>query len=64
MYDSPDTVFFVDPPYANSSYYFDNNFSIKDHEDLAQMLKSGEYASIEEARNSVFNSFEIEEFHP
>lgn len=31
---------------------------------LAQMLKSGEYTSIEEARNSVFNSFEIEEFHP
>ncbi|UJS17860.1 MAG: DNA adenine methylase [Candidatus Jettenia sp.] len=38
-YDSPDTLFFIDPPYLNAEgYYGEKNFSLDDHQALAKML--------------------------
>jgi DNA adenine methylase len=39
MYDSPDTVFFVDPPYVEREHHYKGNFTKEDHIELAQLLK-------------------------
>lgn len=38
-YDSPGTLFFIDPPYLHAEgYYGEKNFSLDDHQALAKML--------------------------
>ncbi|KKX53259.1 DNA adenine methylase [Brevibacillus borstelensis] len=37
-YDTPDTLFYVDPPYIGREKYYAGNFTEKDHRDLAHML--------------------------
>ncbi|WP_280139788.1 DNA adenine methylase [Lihuaxuella thermophila] len=38
-YDSPDTLFYCDPPYFDCEHYYMGEFSERDHRDLAEMLK-------------------------
>lgn len=38
VYDSPNTLFYVDPPYIGRERYYAGNFTEKDHRDLAYML--------------------------
>jgi DNA adenine methylase len=38
-YDTPDTLFFIDPPYLGSEHYYDGNFSLDDHKRLLRVLK-------------------------
>lgn len=40
IYDSPDTVFVVDPPYVGKENQYKGNFSYQDHVDLAEILSS------------------------
>jgi DNA adenine methylase len=37
-YDSPDTVFFIDPPYVKREHYYKGGFTIDDHIELAHTL--------------------------
>lgn len=37
-YDSPSTLYFIDPPYVEREQYYKGGFSIDDHIELAQML--------------------------
>lgn len=37
-YDSPDTMFYVDPPYWDMEFYYDHGFTKQDHKDLADQL--------------------------
>lgn len=37
-YDGPDTLFYCDPPYIDTEFYYDAKFGMKDHEDLARLL--------------------------
>jgi DNA adenine methylase len=37
-WDSEQTFFFLDPPYMGCESYYPGNFSLKDHEDLREML--------------------------
>lgn len=37
-YDSPDTLFYCDPPYLNSEHYYGNTFTQDDHRTLANLL--------------------------
>lgn len=41
-YDSPETLFYVDPPYVGTENYYKmiNGFTMRDHENLADILKS------------------------
>lgn len=39
-YDSPNTLFYCDPPYVNVEHYYEGGFGLKDHEDLAHMLNN------------------------
>jgi DNA adenine methylase len=38
VYDGPDTLFYVDPPYFGCEHYYAGDFGEKDHRDLADML--------------------------
>lgn len=40
IYDSPSTVFVVDPPYVGKEYYYKGDFSYQDHVDLADILSN------------------------
>lgn len=40
IYDSPETVFFVDPPYVGKEDQYKGGFSFQDHVDLASILKN------------------------
>jgi DNA adenine methylase len=40
IYDSPDTVFFVDPPYVGKEHHYKGGFSYQDHVDLATILNN------------------------
>lgn len=37
-YDSPDTFFYVDPPYYNMEFYYSKDFPREKHEELANLL--------------------------
>ena len=37
-YDSPDTLFYVDPPYIGKEKYYAGGFTEKDHLELADLL--------------------------
>jgi DNA adenine methylase len=37
-YDSPDTLFYVDPPYIGKEKYYAGGFTEQDHRDLAELL--------------------------
>ncbi|MBA4535126.1 DNA adenine methylase [Brevibacillus halotolerans] len=39
-YDTPDTLFYVDPPYIGREKYYAGNFNETDHRDLAYMLNN------------------------
>jgi len=39
-YDSEDTFFYLDPPHIGNEKYYEGNFTMRDHEDLAKILKS------------------------
>ena len=39
-YDSPDTLFYCDPPYVDVEHYYKGSFGAQDHEDLAEMLNN------------------------
>jgi DNA adenine methylase len=39
-YDSPDTLFYVDPPYVEKEHYYRVGFTEKDHRELAELLKN------------------------
>ncbi|MGV6934079.1 DNA adenine methylase [Paenibacillus sp. CMM36] len=39
VYDGPDTLFYVDPPYIGREKYYAGGFAEQDHRDLAKMLK-------------------------
>lgn len=39
-YDSPDTVFYCDPPYFGCEHYYVGEFSEEDHRDLAGLLRN------------------------
>jgi DNA adenine methylase len=38
-YDTPDTLFYCDPPYVSAEKYYDVPFMMEDHERLAGLLK-------------------------
>lgn len=38
VYDSPDTLFYVDPPYIGRERYYAGGFTEQDHRELAAML--------------------------
>lgn len=38
-YDTPDTLFFVDPPYFGTEHYYSDDFKFEDHERLLRTLK-------------------------
>lgn len=38
VYDTPDTLFYVDPPYFGREQYYAGGFTEQDHRDLAEML--------------------------
>ncbi|WP_121616683.1 DNA adenine methylase [Virgibacillus halodenitrificans] len=40
IYDSPDTVFVVDPPYVGKESQYKGNFSYQDHVELAEILSN------------------------
>jgi len=40
IYDDEDTLFYCDPPYIDITRYYDNNFVLKDHIDLANILNN------------------------
>lgn len=40
IYDGPDTLFYVDPPYVGYEREYHGNFSEQDHHDLAIILNS------------------------
>ncbi len=40
LYDSPDTLFYLDPPYYDKERYYTFNFSETDHKDLADILQN------------------------
>lgn len=58
-YDTEETLFYLDPPYYNKNYYM-TNFTIKDHEDLAEILNNikGKFVL------SYYTYDRIEEFYP
>lgn len=72
-YDSPDTLFYCDPPYFKSEYYYSDcyKFTEKDHKDLALIVKNIEgkfflnYDDHEEIRNMYkdFNIYEIDRYN-
>jgi len=37
-YDTPDTLFFLDPPYLNVEHYYKHGFTIEDHKRLLNLL--------------------------
>ena len=37
-YDSPETLFYCDPPFVNKEYYYSISFTEQDHRDLAEIL--------------------------
>ncbi|MGE5353924.1 MAG: DNA adenine methylase [Acidobacteriota bacterium] len=39
-YDTPDTLFYLDPPYVDAEKYYDIPFTMEDHERLASLLKN------------------------
>jgi DNA adenine methylase len=39
-YDSPDTLFYCDPPYIKKENYYEGSFNQKDHEELAEILNN------------------------
>ncbi len=46
-YDGPDTVFYCDPPYIDTEFYYTPEFKEKDHQDLADILNNIEgYAMV------------------
>lgn len=40
QYDSPETVFFIDPPYVDREHFYKGGFTQNDHIELAQILSS------------------------
>ncbi|HEX2867231.1 MAG TPA: DNA adenine methylase, partial [Ignavibacteriales bacterium] len=38
-YDTPDTLFYLDPPYIAAEKYYEVPFTMEDHERLAALLK-------------------------
>lgn len=40
VYDGPDTLFYVDPPYIGREKYYAGGFTERDHRDLAEILNS------------------------
>ena len=39
-YDTPNTLFYLDPPYVQKEHYYRMGFTEKDHRDLAEILKN------------------------
>lgn len=39
-YDTPNTLFYLDPPYVGKEHYYRTDFTEKDHIELAELLKS------------------------
>lgn len=59
-YDSPDTFFYVDPPYYNMEFYYSKDFPREKHQELAQVLGTiqGRFAL------SYYEFDDLHEFYP
>lgn len=59
-YDSPDTFFYVDPPYYNMEFYYSKDFPREKHQELAKVLSNiqGRFAL------SYYEFDDLREFYP
>jgi DNA adenine methylase len=59
-YDSPDTFFYIDPPYHNMEFYYSQDFPREKHEELAETLSTikGRFAL------SYYDFDDLKKFYP
>ncbi len=55
-YDSPETLFYCDPPYCDSEHYYGDSFSLDDHHRLSELLHDIKgQAMVSHYSNSLYN---------
>jgi len=55
-YDSPDTLFYCDPPYMDAEHYYGNTFTQDDHRTLANLLREVKGVAMPDDRDEVLFS--------